>query len=152
MSPFGEPYPHAHLCQVSSQKRAAEFESAHTADSSYCFPSSSESWSACVSLETKKHIERPPYGPLLGLHRFQDPPLPRNGSEQGKGGKDLREEREKIWGKKGQQGKGGKDLREEKGEALRGGKALGGKGWEGSQKGKGGRDLREEKGDDLERP
>ena len=47
--------------------------------------------------------------------------------------------------------RGGKDLREEKGEALRGGKALGGKGWEGSQQGKGGKDLREEKGD-LERP
>ena len=34
-------------------------------------------------------------------------------------------------------GKGGKDPRKEKGEALRGGKALGGKGWEGSQQGKG---------------
>ena len=48
--------------------------------------------------------------------------------------------------------KGGKDLRKEKGEALRGGKALGGKGWEGSQQGKGGNNLRKEKGEDLERP
>ena len=30
------------------------------------------------------------------------------GSEQGKGGKDLREEREKIWGKKALGGKGEK--------------------------------------------
>ena len=49
-------------------------------------------------------------------------------------------------GTKGQQGKGGKDLRKEKGEALRGGKALGGKGGKGSQQGKGGKDLREERG------
>ena len=47
-------------------------------------------------------------------------------------------------------GKGGKDLRKEKGEALRGGgKALGGKGWEGSQHGMGGNNLRKEKGEDL---
>ena len=40
-----------------------------------------------------------------------------------------------------------KDLREEKGEDLRGGKALGGKGGKGSQQGKGGKgkDLREER-------
>ena len=38
-----------------------------------------------------------------------------------------------------------KDLREEKGEDLRGGKALGGKGGKGSEQGKGGKDLREEK-------
>ena len=36
------------------------------------------------------------------------------------------------------------DLREEKGEDLRGGKALGGKGGKGSEQGKGG-DLREER-------
>ena len=52
-------------------------------------------------------------------------------------------------GGKGQQGKGDKDLREEKAEALRKRKALGGKGWEGSQQGKGAKDLREEKGEDL---
>ena len=46
----------------------------------------------------------------------------------------------------------GKDLGEDKGEDLRGGKALGGKGWEGSQQGKGGNNLRKEKGEDLERP
>ena len=54
--------------------------------------------------------------------------------------------REKLRGRKGlrgergdgsQQGKMAKDLREEKGEDLRGGKALGGKG--------GGKDLREER-------
>ena len=73
----------------------------------------------------------------------------RNDLNRERGGKDLREEREKIWEKQGQQGKGGKDLRKEKGEALRGGKALGGKGWEGSQQGK---NLRKEKGEDLERP
>ena len=57
-------------------------------------------------------------------------------------------------GKKIQQGTGGggEDLRKEKGEALRRGKALGGKGWEGSQQGKGGNNLRKEKGEDLERP
>ena len=38
-----------------------------------------------------------------------------------------------------------KDLREEKGEDLRGGKALGGKGGKGSEQGKGGKDLREER-------
>ena len=32
----------------------------------------------------------------------------RNDLNRERGGKDLREEREKIWGKKGQQGKGGK--------------------------------------------
>ena len=60
---------------------------------------------------------------------------------------------EKILGRKGRRsggkkptGKGGKDLRKEKGEALRGGKALGGKGWEGSQQGKGGNNLRKERG------
>ena len=52
-----------------------------------------------------------------------------------------------MLGMKGRrQGKGGKDLRKEKGEALRGGKALGGKGGKGSQQGKGGKDLREERG------
>ena len=40
----------------------------------------------------------------------------------------------------------GKDLRKEKGEALRGGKALGGKGGKRSQQGKGGNDLGEERG------
>ena len=49
-------------------------------------------------------------------------------------------------------GKGGKDVRKDKGEALNKGKALGGKGWEGSQQGKGGNNLRKEKGEDLERP
>ena len=43
----------------------------------------------------------------------------------------------------------GKDLGEDKGEDLRGGKALGGKGGKGSQQGKGAKDLREEKGEDL---
>ena len=39
-----------------------------------------------------------------------------------------------------------KDLREEKGEDVRGGKALGGKGGKGSEQGKGGgKDLREER-------
>ena len=59
---------------------------------------------------------------------------------------------EKILGRKGRRsgekrptGKGGEDLRKEKGEALRGGKASGGKGWEGSQQGKGGEDLWEER-------
>ena len=33
--------------------------------------------------------------------------------------------------------------------SSQGGKALGGKGWEGSQQGKGGKDLRKEKGEDL---
>ena len=47
---------------------------------------------------------------------------------------------------------GAKDLREEKGEDLRKEKALGGKGWIGSQQGKGGNNLRKEKGEDLERP
>ena len=37
------------------------------------------------------------------------------------------------------------DLREEKGEDLREGKALGGKGGKGSQQRKGGKDLREER-------
>ena len=60
---------------------------------------------------------------------------------------------EKILGRKGRRsggkrptGKGGKDLRKEKGEALRGGKTLGGKGGKGSQQGEGGKHLREEKG------
>ena len=39
------------------------------------------------------------------------------------GGEDLREEREKIWGKKGQQGKGGK-IYGRKREKLSGGKGL----------------------------
>ena len=43
-------------------------------------------------------------------------------------------------------GKKGKDLRKEKGEALREGKALGGKGGTGPQQGMGGKDLREERG------
>ena len=38
-----------------------------------------------------------------------------------------------------------KGLREEKGEDLRGGKALGGKGGKGSEQGKGGKDLRKKK-------
>ena len=38
-----------------------------------------------------------------------------------------------------------KDLREEKGEDLRGGKVLGGKGGKGTQQAKGGKDLREER-------
>ena len=42
----------------------------------------------------------------------------------------------------------GKDLGD-KGEDLRGGKALGGKGRKGSQQGKQAEDLREEKGEDL---
>ena len=46
-------------------------------------------------------------------------------------------------------GKEGKDLREVKGEDLRGGSALGGKGEKGSQQGKVGEDLREENKEDL---
>ena len=38
-----------------------------------------------------------------------------------------------------------KILGQEKGEDLRGGKALGGKGGKGSEQGKGGKDLREER-------
>ena len=45
--------------------------------------------------------------------------------------------------------KGGKNLRKEKGEALRGGKALGGKGWEGSQPEKRGRILGRKRENDL---
>ena len=59
---------------------------------------------------------------------------------------------EKIWGKKGQQGKGGKILGRTREKLSGGGKALGGKGGEGSQQGKGGNNLRKEKGEDLERP
>ena len=50
-------------------------------------------------------------------------------------------------------GKGGKDLRKEQGEALRGGKALGGKGWgristgKGGKRGKGAKDLKEKEED-----
>ena len=44
-----------------------------------------------------------------------------------------------------QQGKGGKDLREETGEDLRGGKAFGGNGGQGAEQGRGGKDLRQEK-------
>ena len=44
-----------------------------------------------------------------------------------------------------QQGKMAKYLREEKGEDIRGGKALGGKGGKLSEQGKGGKDLREER-------
>ena len=67
------------------------------------------------------------------------------GSQQGKGGKDLKEERggedlreemEKIWEKRTWESptkKGWKRFRKEKGEALRRGKALGGKGGKGSQ-------------------
>ena len=50
---------------------------------------------------------------------------------------------EKILGRKGRRSGGkrptgkGKDLRKEKGEGFRGGNALGGIGWEGSQQGKG---------------
>ena len=68
---------------------------------------------------------------------------------------------EKILGRKGRRS-GGKKANRERGErpwegkgereALRGGKALGGKGWEGSQQGKGGNNLRKENGEDLERP
>ena len=67
---------------------------------------------------------------------------------------------EKILGRK-ERRPGGKKANRERGEknlgrqgrsSQGGGKALGGKGWEGSQQGKGGKDLREEKGEDLERP
>ena len=78
------------------------------------------------------------------------------------GGKGLRGERgdmistgkgvEKILGRKGRRSGGKKASKEGKGRALRGGKALGGKGWEGSQQGIGRNNLRKEKGEDLERP
>ena len=64
----------------------------------------------------------------------------------GKGVKKILERKGRRSGEKRPTGKGGKDLRKEKGEALRGGKALGGKGGKGSQQGKGGKDLREERG------
>ena len=97
------------------------------------------------------------------------------GSQQAKGGEGLRKGRrfgdkglrgergemistgkgvERILGRNGRRSGGKKANRErkEKAEALRGGKALGGKGWEGSQQGKRGNNLKKEKGEDLERP
>ena len=58
---------------------------------------------------------------------------------------------EKISGRKGRRSGGKKANRDRgerptEGEALRGGKASGGKGWEGSQQGKGGNNLRKEGG------
>ena len=64
----------------------------------------------------------------------------------GKGVEQILGRKGRRSGEKCKQGKGGKDLGKEKGEALRGGKALGGKGGQGSQQGKGGKDLREEGG------
>ena len=66
---------------------------------------------------------------------------------------------EKILGRKGRRSGGkivnrerGERSKEGKGRSSQGGKAFGGKGWEGSQQGKGGNNLRKEKGEDLERP
>ena len=84
----------------------------------------------------------------------------KKGSQQGKGGKDLREEREKIWGKKilGRKGrrseekrptiKRGEKILERKREKLSGGgKALEqGKGGKDLRGKRGGEDLREERG------
>ena len=96
------------------------------------------------------------------------------GSQPGKGAKDLREEkgedlsggkgltrergersreeREKIWGKNALGKKGGKRSLRGKGKSFSGENALGGNGGKGSQTGKRGRYFPEEKGEDLQRP
>ena len=74
--------------------------------------------------------------------------LVKKGSQQRKGGKDLREEREKIWGKNALRGKRGKDLGG-KGKSFSGGTGPNGQWGDGISNGKGGKRLWEEKGGDL---
>ena len=68
----------------------------------------------------------------------------------------LREAGGKALGRKGgkgfQQGKGGKDLSEEREKIPGREKALGGKGGKDLNREMGAKDLREEKGEDLKRP
>ena len=71
------------------------------------------------------------------------------GSQQRKGGKDLREEREKIWGKNALRGKGGKRSLGGNGKSFSGGTGPKGQSGDRISIGKERKSLWEEKGGDL---